>query len=401
MGQGSRRMIMNDCSNRGTGSGTVTPEEVGVNSSKLAAVTRFIEAELAGGTFPGAALVCTRHGRVFLERYWGTYCSRTRADEPLIGGETHMCYSFSKGIAASAFAIAVSEGLLDYDRPVCNDIPEFGQNGKERITPRLLLCHTAGIPSAPLSTMYDDATWSKAVDAICQMAPQWEPGSKTVYHAASGALIVAEIVRRNSGLRFSDYCRRKVFEPLDTQTMGYAVPTDDVRLALTPPPKSLPCKVTPETYGAIGRPGGGAFATIDDMLKIIHLNLAGGIWRGQRLIAADAFKAMHTIQYEQEMRDDYEAGKPPRYVSFGMGWSLCGPAVDHNSLWVGFGNTTYGSFGHAGIDTIIGIGDIGRDLGIVFLTTDRPNPSEDNTRRVRTAVTNHVIAAFPPAPDKS
>ena len=374
-------------------SSSVSPQSVGVSPSALGQATDFIEQELGIGTFPGAALVCTRHGKVFIEKYWGTYCSRTRADEPLVGGETHMCYSFSKGIAATVFAIAHTEGLLDYDRPVCHDIPEFAQNAKESITPRLLLCHAAGIPSDRSGTMYDEESWNRAVEATCKLTPEWTPGSRTLYHAATGVLMVAEIIRRKSGMSFNDYCHQKLFEPLGATSLDYAIPAPGVRLSLTPPAKSLPCEATPENYGMVGRPGGGAFGTIEDMLKVIHLNLAGGVWNGRQLIAPDVFKKMHTIQFEQEIRDDLKAGRPVRYFSFGVGWALTGPGVDESSLWFGMGNTTYRSFGHAGIDTVMGIGDIGRDLAILFLTTASPKPSENNTRRIRTAVTNHIVAA--------
>ena len=35
-----------------------------------------------------------------------------------------------------------------------------------------------------------------------------------------------------------------------------------------------------------------------------------------------------------------------------------------------------------------------RDLAILFLTTASPKPSENNTRRIRTAVTNQIVAAI-------
>jgi hypothetical protein len=49
-----------------------------------------------------------------------------------------------------------------------------------------------------------------------------------------------------------------------------------------------------------------------------------------------------------------------------------------------------GLFGHAGIGTIIGIGDPERDAAIVFLTTDTPKP-DAKVASVRSGVVAKVL----------
>ncbi len=45
-------------------------------------------------------------------------------------------------------------GKLDLDAPVVRYLPEFGQNGKDRVTIRQLLSHTAGLaPFHPFHRM--------------------------------------------------------------------------------------------------------------------------------------------------------------------------------------------------------------------------------------------------------
>ena len=170
--------------------------------------------------------------------------------------ETHMCYSFSKGIAATVFAIAHTEGLLDYDRPVCHDIPEFAQNAKESITPRLLLCHAAGIPSDRSGTMYDEESWNRAVEATCKMTPEWTPGSRTLYHAATGVLMVAEIIRRKSGMSFNDYCHQKLFEPLGATSLDYDHPRTGATATLPHPARKVAAMRGDARKLRHGRPAG-------------------------------------------------------------------------------------------------------------------------------------------------
>src|SRR5436190_17472743 len=44
--------------------------------SAFSKVLAFVDDGINAKTFPGAALTVTRHRKVVLEKYWGTYCSR-------------------------------------------------------------------------------------------------------------------------------------------------------------------------------------------------------------------------------------------------------------------------------------------------------------------------------------
>jgi len=61
-------------------------------------------------------------------------------------------------------------------------------------------------------------------------------------------------------------------------------------------------------------------------------------------------------------------------------------------------DTSYGSFGHVGNETAMGIGDPVRDLATLFLTMASRKPSGDNTRRLRTTVRDRMVAAVEPGP---
>ena len=55
-----------------------------------------------------------------------------------------------KPITAVAIAQMWERGKLDLDDAVARHIPEFGENGKERVTIRHVLTHTGGFPRAVL-----------------------------------------------------------------------------------------------------------------------------------------------------------------------------------------------------------------------------------------------------------
>jgi CubicO group peptidase (beta-lactamase class C family) len=365
------------------------------NAAALQKAVDLVEAELDAGTFPGAALVVTSRRQSILERYWGTYCDSDGNDKQYDGSVVNMLYSFSKGVSATVVVMAKQKGLIDYDAPLNRYISGFKGGGKDGITIRHLLTHSAGIPTPPFRSVHTRQQWEDAVQAVCAMEVEWEPGSKCSYHAATGALMAAEAVLRVTGEdSWGDLCRRWLLDPLSCGTLGFEVPTPDVPLALTSRPAEFPCPVDDDHFWMLGAPGGGCFGTVGDVLRILHLHLNGGVWEGERLVEPDALAEMHTIQNHRQIELARAAGQTSGFEYWGLGWQLRGEST---SGWFGFGRlASKRSFGHAGIDTVMTVADPERDLAIAFLTTDSPKPSDENTVRIRNAVTDLVIAAVPP-----
>ena len=126
-------------------------------------------------------------------------------------------YSFSvvKGAASTIMHILAQRGLFDYDTPVVELWPEFGAHGKQSVTVRHVLNHTAGVPGIPLDTTIEDlCNWDKMCAAIADQELWWEPGTKVGYHAYTFGYIAGEIVRRATGKRISQVLREDVAGPL-------------------------------------------------------------------------------------------------------------------------------------------------------------------------------------------
>ncbi len=127
-----------------------------------------------------------------------------------------ICFSATKGIAATAVHILASEGLLDYDAPVARYWPEFGRNGKEKITVRHVLAHQAGLHKVvPLvDKLTDVLDWDLIVGRLAETEPDFHPGTANAYHAVTFGWLVGELVRRVSGMSFPDFVQKRIVEPL-------------------------------------------------------------------------------------------------------------------------------------------------------------------------------------------
>lgn len=331
-----------------------------------------------------------------LEHHAGVYCDGIRRDVPITREVSHMLFSFSKGISATVVAMAHERGLVDYDAPLSRHIPEFTGEGREAVTIRLLLSHAAGLPAVTLPPIGIDteASWREAVRLCCETPLQWTPGSKTEYHAITGLLLAAEAVRRRLGGRdWESICREWLFDPIGAHSLTFRVPRG-VPTAITRWPKELPREIDGTTFSNLGRPGGGCFGRVEDAMKILQLHLNGGVWAGRVLLKPETFSEMHRVQHEAAIRAAEFVMRAPDHEPWGLGWLLKRGLSDH---WFGFGELASArTFGHAGIETVLGVADPERDLGIVFLCTRPPEPAGDNATVIciRNMVTDLVVRDF-------
>ena len=134
---------------------------------------------------------------------------------PVTAGTPFYNFSIGKGAASTVAHILAERGLFGYDTPVVELWSEFGAHGKQSVTVRQVLNHTAGVPGIPLDTTLEDlCNWHKMCAAIADEELWWDPGTKVGYHAYTFGYIVGEIVRRATGKRISEVLREAVAGPL-------------------------------------------------------------------------------------------------------------------------------------------------------------------------------------------
>ena len=139
--------------------------------------------------------------------------------------DTAICtMSVAKGFAGLVAAMLVDRGQLELDVPVTTYWPEFGKHGKDVITPRQVLLHTAGVLGLPdvHATLGAGATaWTDLdaiADALADARPAWQPGTEYGYHAVTYGWLVGELVRRTDGRTLGTFFHEEVAKPLGVQT---------------------------------------------------------------------------------------------------------------------------------------------------------------------------------------
>ncbi|MFF5859410.1 serine hydrolase domain-containing protein [Streptomyces sp. NPDC012751] len=184
----------------------------------------------------GAAVAVTVAGETVVD-LWGGWADAA-GTRPWERDTVVNVWSTTKGPVALCAHLLADRGLLDLDAPVAAYWPEFAAAGKEGVLVRHLLSHRAGLSGLrephTLEELYD---WELTTARLAAMAPWWEPGTRSGYHALTYGFLVGEVVRRVSGLRPRAFLEREVTGPLGIDfTVGLPAQDSGRAAELVPPP---------------------------------------------------------------------------------------------------------------------------------------------------------------------
>lgn len=173
-----------------------------------AEVTATVERLMRAGRVPGLALAILNRGEVVYQRGFGWRDVERRL--PL--GDTTVMYaaSFTKAMFAYMVMGLVQEGRLELDRPIERYLPRplpgyekyaelAGDERWRRITPRMLLSHTAGFPN-----------W-RFLNPGEKLDIRFEPGQRYAY-SGEGINLLQFVLEHGMGMNADTLMRRRVFE---------------------------------------------------------------------------------------------------------------------------------------------------------------------------------------------
>ncbi|WP_021595620.1 serine hydrolase domain-containing protein [Actinomadura welshii] len=204
-------------------------------------VQAVVDGLVASGSEVGLQVAVVADGRVVADVVGGVADSRRG---PAVAPDTlFYAASTAKGIASAVAHVLVERGELDYDLRAVDVWPEFGAHGKEGVTLRHVLLHTAGVPGPPYDTTVEDlCDWEHMCAVLAASEPWWEPGTRFGYHAQTFGFLLGEIVRRATGRTLSWWLREVLTRPLGVEDeVHFGVP--DVlldRVARQEPPEGAP-----------------------------------------------------------------------------------------------------------------------------------------------------------------
>lgn len=375
----------------------VAPERVGMDARVLARLDSTLDAALAGGAAPGAALAIGRHGR--LVRLAGHGVLEPVEGTPVTPSTLYDLASLTKVVATTtAVMLLVDDGRLDLDRPVVEHLPEWaeGDPRKARVTVRHLLLHRSGLP--PFRPWHLDHAGAAAYrTALAAIALDSDPGTETVY-SDLGFMTLAQVVEAVTGRRLDAFVEERIFGPLGMHDTRF-VPPPELRPRIAPTEVDtirgrgvVRGTVHDENADAQGGVAGhaGLFSTAADLAVFAELMLREGSLPPCRAASPDGRPcpvnrpaAQHLVTPETVRLFTRRADSAS---SRALGWDTPSGRSSAGDFF------SAASFGHTGFTgTSLWI-DPERDLFVVLLT-NRVHPTRDNARHIPLRRAVHDLAA--------
>jgi CubicO group peptidase (beta-lactamase class C family) len=194
------------------------------------------------GVVPGAVILVARNGEVLLNRAHGfaqvmqlqlgtayregatdpsiVAQQAVRRPRPMARSTVFDLASVTKVMATTmALMLLVDRGQVALDAPARVYLPEFRGSGKDSITVRHLLTHSAGL--AQWQPIYYSARNSEeSYRAICEMPLEWGVGEARHY-SDLGFMLLGYLVERVTGVPLDRFVAEELYEPLGLEQTGF------------------------------------------------------------------------------------------------------------------------------------------------------------------------------------
>ena len=336
--------------------GVSKPERQGYSSERLERITTFMNDKVEDGTMVGGMGLIARNGKVIYQQTYGM--ADREAERVMEDDAIFRIFSMTKPVTSVALMMLYEEGKFRLSDPIAWYMPEFanlevamstantssesdgtqsrtvgegdqslvGQTRKPTRQPTIrdILTHTAGFTygifgNTEVDKLYmqeqlawgnrDLQEWSKL---LAEMPLQYDPGTR--WHYSVSVDLQGRLVEVLSGMKFSEFLKQRLFNPLDMIDTGFVVPADSVsRLAQIYKPAGAvldPERLTESSFGKGLVPaspeesaqylygskfesgGGGLVSTTRDYLRFCQMLLNGGSLDGKRILSPKTIELM-------------------------------------------------------------------------------------------------------------
>ncbi len=298
---------------------------------------------------------------------------------------TYIC-SVSKVTTCVAAMQLIEQGKINLCDPVEKYLPAFSdltvgrpdgtaEKAQNKMTVIQLFTMTGGLNYAlntePMKKVIAENPHAGTVELVNAMAKSplsFEPGQRFQYSLCHDVL--AAVVEVVSGLRFADYLKKFIFDPLGMKDSGFHVPEEfmprmkkqyrfyNSRLESLDEPLHNVYILT-DNYDS---GGAGIYTTAYDQLKLFTALANGGISPdGQRILSEQSVKEFEVPRLTAEQRRSFFDQR-----LHGYSWGLCGRV--HVNPYYSLSHSPVGEFGWDGATGPFGLVDRKNKLAIYFET---------------------------------
>ena len=252
-------------------------------------------------------------------------------------------FSLTKPVTAAAVMLLFQRGALDLADPVSKYIPGFADQkvsvpgGLEPVWHQVTIYHllsmTGGLTYGGNSSATEYAignvleeqmvrmntdhpmTTMELADRIGRCPLEFQPGARWKYGVSAD--ILAAVVEKVSGMKYSEFLQKEIFEPLGMKDTGFYVPKEKLdRLAEAYEETkegikefredSLGIHMAMDVPPAYEAGGAGLVSTIDDYSRFAAMLLNQGTFNGKQILFPETVNYMTTRRLFPEQQEWFD-----------------------------------------------------------------------------------------------
>ncbi len=309
----------------------------------------------------------------------------TPTGDPAETGHLMPWLSAGKPLTAVAVMREVERGRLGLDQPVAEVIPEFGVKGKQGITLRHLLTHTAGLEATPVG--WPQAPWDSVIQRICERGVRegFTVGTTAGYDPSRSWFILGELLRRVDGRMPHEIVQNDLCRPLGMSFTWMAMTANEYaanlrrlgKVAARDEQGQLKLTHTwTEPFCTSPSPGSSLRGPISELALFYDVLQNGGMRKGQQILQPETIALMTSRQRVGLFDSTFQ-----HKVDFGLGVLIDSNHYGAETVPYGFGRYSSSSaFGHGGAQSSIGFCDAENDLVVAWVANGAPGEAQHNRR---------------------
>jgi CubicO group peptidase (beta-lactamase class C family) len=329
------------------------------------------------------AQICVSHNNSMIA---DVAIGESRPGVPMATDTLMLWLSAGKPVTAIAVAHLWERGKLKLDDTVASHLPPFARNGKEAITIRHLLTHTAGIRGVATNWAREDweTTLAKIYDTPIE--PGWVPGQKAGYHIGSTWFILGELVHRLDGRPLGQYVRDEIFLPLKMPDCWMGLPQEQYaayenRIGImqnTDGPAARPHTWDIPEVATLCKPGSNTRGPMQQFIRFYQMLSNGGSLDGATIVSPQTVEAM-TARHRVGMFDHTFK----HVMDWGLGFVVNNNQYGIDTIRYGYGPyASWRTFGHSGHQSSVAFADPKNHLAAAIVFNGTPGEIAHD-RRVR------------------
>ncbi|MES2748473.1 MAG: serine hydrolase [Bacteroidota bacterium] len=285
-----------------------------------------VEKTLTTFNVPGIAVAIIKDGKVVISKGYGVANIKTK--QKVDGNTLFGIASNSKAFTATALAILVDEGKINWDDKVISYLPEFKMYNDyvtNEFTIRDLLTHKSGLGLGAGDLMIWPDGHNFTAKDIVKNIHFLKPVSafRTKYDYDNLLYVIAgEVIEKVSGKSWCDFVEDRIMKPIGmtNSAASWSRLKDTTNTIVPHVPTDGKLEIISRYENHIFDAAAGLYASTNDLSKWLITQMNKGKYNNQQLFSAKQHEEMWTPQTILPSRD--ASPYKSNFRTYGLGWQL-------------------------------------------------------------------------------